>query len=34
MTPEYDEEAGILDPRLLAKAKGLTIDKVKALTNH
>ena len=34
MTPEYDEEAGILDPQLLAKAKGLTIDKVKALTNH
>lgn len=34
MTPEYDEEAGILDPQILAKAKGLTIDKVKALTNH
>ena len=34
MTPEYDQEAGILDPQLLAKAKALTIDRVKALANH
>jgi hypothetical protein len=34
MTPEYDEEAGILDPQLLQKAQNLTVDKVRALTNH
>ncbi len=34
MTPEYDEEAGILDPQILEKVKSLTVDRVKALINH
>jgi hypothetical protein len=34
MTPEYDAEAEILNPQLLEKARSLTVEGVKALTNH